>query len=86
MENVEKRNPTHRTKELVLILNKRMVAVKVDRHCFTAPPEILGLSAVNAELKFSTHAKMPLCKPLEKVWRSRWPQLGLLPVSTCLVS
>lgn len=45
VENVEKRNPTHRTKELVLILNKRMVAVKEGRHCFTAPPEMLGLSA-----------------------------------------
>lgn len=45
VKNVEKRNPTHRTKELVLILNKGMAAVKGGRHCFTAPPEMLGLSA-----------------------------------------
>lgn len=77
------------------MLNKRMVAVKVGRHCFTALPEMVGLSAyeestVTTELKCSTGfypCRDALVKtPPGKVWCSRWPQLGLLPMSTCLVS
>lgn len=72
-----------------------MVAVKVGRHCFTAPPEMLGLSAyeettVNAKLKFATSfypcRDAVVQTPPGKVWCSRWPQLGLMPMSTCLVS